>query len=191
MSGSALIVIDVQQSFLHRSYWDDTRLPPFRHALLALIAGARARGVPVVYVLHEDGDGPFAATSGHVQPMAWLPPAPDASFTKHVHNAFTDTGLQAWLAARGVDRLIISGIRTEQCCETTTRVGSDLGFTVDFVTEATLTFDMTHPHSGRVYSADDICQRTELVLAGRFAHIHTVASVLARLDADAANSTIL
>jgi nicotinamidase-related amidase len=187
MSRSALIVIDVQQSFLHRSYWDETRLPPFRHALLALIAGARARGVPVVYVLHEDGDGPFAAASGHVQPMAWLPPAPDATFTKHVHNAFTDTGLQAWLAARGIDRLIVSGIRTEQCCETTTRVGSDLGFTVDFVTEATLTFDMTHPHSGRVYSADDICQRTELVLAGRFAHIHTVASVLARLDADAAN----
>ena len=191
MSGSALIVIDVQQSFLHRSYWDDTRLPPFRHALLALIAGARARGVPVVYVLHEDGDGPFAAASGHVQPMAWLPPAPDATFTKHVHNAFTDTGLQAWLAARGIKRLIVSGIRTEQCCETTTRVGSDLGFTVDFVTEATLTFDMTHPHSGRVYSADDICQRTELVLAGRFAHIHTVASVLARLDADAANQAIL
>jgi hypothetical protein len=46
---------------------------------------------------------------------------------------------------------------------------------------------MTHPHSGRVYSADDIRQRTELVLAGRFADIHTVASVLARLDADAAN----
>ncbi len=63
-------------------------------------------------------------------------------------------------------------------------MGSDLGFAVDYVTEATLTFAMPHPHSGRVYSADDIRQRTELVLAGRFADIHTVASVLARLDAE-------
>jgi len=135
--------------------------------------------VPVIYVLHEDGDGPFAAASGHVQPMAWLPPAPDATFTKHVHNAFTDTGLQAWLAARGIDRLIVSGIRTEQCCETTTRVASDLGYTVDFVADATLTFAMTHPRDGRRYSSEEIKARSELVLAGRFARIASVEEALA------------
>jgi nicotinamidase-related amidase len=184
MSRSALLVIDVQDSFLQRPYWDAAALPAFRDKLLALIAGARARGLPVVYVLHEEGDGPFGAASGLVRPMAWLPDGADVTFTKHVHNAFTDTGLQAWLAARGIDRLIVSGIRSEQCCETTTRVGSDLGFAVDYVSEATLTFAMTHPVSGRVYSPEDIIARTELVLAGRFAEIHSVDSVLARLDAE-------
>ena len=184
MSRSALLVIDVQQSFLHRPYWDERELPAFRQALLALIAGARARGVPVIYVLHEDGDGPFAAASGHVQPMAWLPPAPDATFTKHVHNAFTDTGLQAWLAARGIDRLIVSGIRTEQCCETTTRHASDLGWQVDYVTEATLTWDMKN-EDGSVLTAAQIRQRTATVLKDRFARICTVAQALDRAATNA------
>jgi len=48
---------------------------------------------------------------------------------------------------------------------------------VDYVTEATLTFPMTHP-DGRRYSAADIKARTELVLAGRFARIVTVAEAL-------------
>lgn len=186
MSKSALIVIDVQDSFLHRPFWNDAELPRYRTNQLALIAGAQARGVPVVYVLHQnlDGDGAFSAASGLVRLMDWMPDAASVTFTKHVHNAFTDTGLQAWLDARGIQRLIISGIRTEQCCETTTRVGSDLGYEVDFVSEATLTFAMTHPLSGRVYSPQEITAKTELVLHERFATISTVAAVLARLDAE-------
>lgn len=185
MSQSALIVIDVQQSFQHREFWDEADLPAYRQQQLALIAGAKARGVPIVYILHQnpDGDGPFSAASGHVRLMDWMPAdAANVTFIKHVHNAFTDTGLQAWLDAHGITRLIISGIRSEQCCETTSRVGSDLGYQVDYVSEATLTFAMTHPVTGRVYSPQQIIEKTELVLAGRFAEIHTVASVLARLD---------
>lgn len=178
---AALLVIDVQDSFLQRDYWDETALPPFRQHVLMLIAGARAAGIPVVYVLHEDGDGPFAAASGFVRPMDWLPANPDAIFIKHVHNAMLDSGLQPWLAERGIGKLLVSGIRTEQCCETTTRVASDLGFAVDFVSEATLTFAMRHPLSGKLFSADEIREKTELVLAGRFADIVTVEQALARL----------
>jgi nicotinamidase-related amidase len=112
--------------------------------------------------------------------MDWLPDTHAVEFHKHVHNAFTDTGLDRWLRGRKVDRLIVSGIRTEQCCETTTRVASDLGYAVDFVTEATLTFAMTHP-GGRTYATEEIKEKTELVLAGRFASIRTVAECLASL----------
>ncbi|MBV8679755.1 MAG: isochorismatase family protein [Aquitalea sp.] len=181
MNKAALLVIDVQDSFLQRDYWDAAALPPFRDKVLSLIAGARVAGVPVVYVLHEDGDGPFAEASGLVRPMAWLPAGPDAIFIKHVHNAMLDSGLQPWLAERGIDTLLVSGIRTEQCCETTTRVASDLGFAVDFVSEATLTFAMRHPQSGRLYSPAEIREKTELVLAGRFASIVTVEQALSRL----------
>jgi len=178
MNKAALLVIDVQDSFLQRDYWDAAALPPFRDKVLSLIAGARVAGVPVVYVLHEDGDGPFAEASGLVRPMAWLPAGPDAIFIKHVHNAMLDSGLQPWLAERGINKLLVSGIRTEQCCETTTRHASDLGYEVDYVTEATLTFPMTHA-SGTVFSVDDIKKRSELVLDGRFARIATVEEALA------------
>lgn len=109
---------------------------------------------------------------------------PDVTFHKSRHSAFAGTGLEIWLTQRGINRLIVSGIRTEQCCETTTRHASDLGYSVDYITEATLTFPMTHP-SGTVFSADDIRKRTELVLAGRFARIATVSGALAPLKAAA------
>ncbi len=175
---TALLIIDVQQSFLHRPYWSDAELPRFQNAILRLDAGSRALGIPVVHVLHCDEDGPFRMDSGWVKPMDWLPGEPAVTFIKHVHNAFTDTGLDAWLRERGIQRLIVCGIRTEQCCETTTRVASDLGYAVDFVTEATLTFAMTHQPSGQVFSPQEIATRTELVLAGRFARIASVSETM-------------
>jgi nicotinamidase-related amidase len=102
---------------------------------------------------------------------------PDAVFHKHRHSALVGSGLPVWLTERGIRRLIVSGIRTEQCCETTTRHASDQGFDVDFVSEATLTFAMT-ARDGRVWSAAEIKARTELVLADRFARIATVEQAL-------------
>ena len=78
-----------------------------------------------------------------------------------------------------MQRLIISGIRTEQCCETTTRHASDEGWAVDFVADATLTFDMATPSGGQL-SAAQIKERTATVLAGRFATLCTVQQALAR-----------
>jgi nicotinamidase-related amidase len=82
-----------------------------------------------------------------------------------------------WLVQNRIQRLIVSGIRTEQCCETTTRHASDLGYLVDYVTEATLTFPMMDRH-GRVWSPQEIKDRTELVLEDRFARIVTVEEAL-------------
>jgi nicotinamidase-related amidase len=98
-----------------------------------------------------------------------------------VHNALLESGLDAWLREEGITHLIIAGMRTEQCCETTTRVASDIGYNVTFVTEATMTFPMTHA-SGEVFSTDSIKRHTELVLADRFATITDVDGALAELD---------
>ncbi|WP_250530126.1 isochorismatase family protein [Caballeronia sp. ATUFL_F1_KS4A] len=176
---SALVIIDVQESFRHMPDWSDTDLPAFKEAVLRLDRGAREAGVPVVHIFHVGKAGPFKKESGFVKPLDWLPASPDVVFEKHTHNAFTDTGLDLWLRRRQIDHLVIAGIRTEQCCETTTRVASDIGYTVDYVTEATLTFPMTHAISGRVYSTSEIKAHTELVLQGRFARIATTDDALA------------
>jgi nicotinamidase-related amidase len=183
---AALLVIDVQASFTQMPFWSQGLHAPFQTALLALDAGCRARAVPVVHIYHVGQSGAFAADSGFVKPLDWLPGNPAARFEKHTHNAFTDTGLDLWLRRQGVGRLIISGIRTEQCCETTARVGADLGYAVDFVSQATLTFPMTHAGSGQTFSAADITTRTELVLADRFARIVDVPQCLAGLPGAAA-----
>ncbi|MDB5654891.1 MAG: isochorismatase-like protein [Tardiphaga sp.] len=178
MSDSALIVIDVQESFRHREFWNEAPAAAFIERQQALIDGARAAGIPVVQVFHVTEGGPFSETSGLVTTLAPLDIAPDAVFRKRRHSALVGSGLDVWLIANGIRRVIVSGIRTEQCCETTTRHASDLGYAVDFVGEATLTFPMTDA-AGRAWSAAEIRARTELVLAGRFARIATLQQALA------------
>ncbi|EOV9657496.1 isochorismatase family protein [Cronobacter turicensis] len=179
MTRTALINIDTQQSFFHRSYWREDDFPAFCEAINTLIAGCEARNVPIVDVFHVDEDKMFTLASGFVAPMPFLRHRASATFHKHVHNAFTDTGLDLWLRQRDINHLIICGIRTEQCCETTTRIASDLGYRVTFVSEATLTFPMTW--KGVTLDADALRHRTETVLAGRFAVISSVAQCLESL----------
>ncbi len=123
---------------------------------------------------------PSAVESGHVRPITGLAHfEAAATFTKHRHSALVNSGLDVWLTQNGIGRLIVTGIRTEQCCETTTRHASDLGWQVDYVTDATLTFDMVQP-DGKPLSAADIKARTATVLHGRFATVCTVAHALER-----------
>lgn len=177
MSDTALLVIDVQESFRHAPYWSDADVPPFIERLQTLIDGARRRNILIAQVFHLRENSPFAPDSGFVKTLAPLVIQPDAVFHKRKHSALVGTGLEVWLTQQGIRRLIISGIRTEQCCETTARHASDLGWTVDYVTEATLTFEMTDP-TGRVHSSEDIKAHTEMVLTQRFARIASVEQAL-------------
>lgn len=177
MSDTVLLVIDAQESFRDAPYWSAAEVPVFIDRLQALVDGSKDHGFPVLQVFHTALTGPFSLDSGKVRTLEPLVIQPDAVFHKTKHSALVGTGLDVWLTQRGIRRLIVSGIRTEQCCETTTRHASDSGWTVDYVTEATLTFAMTHA-DGREYSPAEIKARTELVLAGRFARIVTVDEVL-------------
>jgi len=176
-SDSALIVVDAQESFRQRPYWSDAEAPAYLAKQQALIDGAKARGIPVVQIFHVEDDGVFALPSGFVKTMSGLSIRPDAIFHKRSHSALVGSGLDVWLVQHGIRRLIVSGIRTEQCCETTTRHASDIGYQVDYVSEATLTFAMTDRH-GKRWTPAEITARTELVLDGRFARIATVEEAL-------------
>jgi nicotinamidase-related amidase len=191
---SALIVIDVQESFRHTPDWSEADLPAFRDAVLRLERGARENAVSVIHVFHVGKLPSFTRESGLVRPLDWLPDAPDAVFEKHTHNAFTDTGLDLWLRRHHIGHLVITGIRTEQCCETTARVASDLGYDVTFVIDATATSPIEHRDAPagrtpadivadpRTLNVADVMARTEYVLAGRFARIATVDELTAGLD---------
>jgi len=188
----ALIVVDVQESFRQREMWRAVSNPRIAERVGELAEAARAAGDLVVWVLHaEPGTGTvFDPASGHVRLLDELVPrAGEPVLTKTSHNAFTTTNLQQLLTSRGVREIVVCGIRTEQCCETTARVGSDLGFGVTFVTDATATFPSPHWSAPdglsveeiladpRTLSAEAMTERTEYALAGRFATIATVAGL--------------
>ncbi|CAB3835654.1 cysteine hydrolase family protein [Achromobacter denitrificans] len=183
----ALIVIDVQDSFRQRPFWDETEYPAFVEQIQSLIDAAAARDMPVLQVFHtsvsNDPANPFSLASGHVRTLKELRIHPTAVFHKTVHSSLyakdaDGASLHDWLNGHGIEEVVICGIRTEQCCETTSRHASDAGFKVVFPTDATLTFAMQSP-SGRHYTPAEIRDSTELVLQGRFARIARAADALA------------
>jgi nicotinamidase-related amidase len=189
---NALIVIDVQESFRQRPLWQAISNPEIAGDVARLVDSARARGDLVVWVLHsEPGSGTtFDPASGHVRLIPPLEPhAGEPVLTKTAHNAFTTTNLQQLLTQRGITEVTICGLRTEQCCETTARVASDLGYRVTFVTGATATNPIPHRDAPadqtvaelladpRTLPARAVIERTEYALAGRFATIATIAEV--------------
>ncbi|MDQ1034054.1 nicotinamidase-related amidase [Streptomyces sp. V3I8] len=185
----ALIVIDVQESFRARPLWATISDPKIADRVNRLVRIARQAGDLVVWVLHcEPGSGDvFDPALGHVRLMEELERAEDEPLIhKTSHNAFTTTNLQQLLTERGIRELTVCGIRTEQCVETTTRVASDLGHQVTFVTDATATNPIPHRDApadqsvadlladSRTLPAEEVIRRTEYALAGRFATIATV-----------------
>jgi nicotinamidase-related amidase len=184
---TCLIVIDAQESFRHRPYYTEHDMPAYLSAQNALIEGCAAQGVPVVRIFHVDGpkttDNAFAMESGHIKAIKSLADfAAVATFHKNRHSALVGTGLEVWLHQNQIGKIIVSGIRTEQCCETTTRHASDMGYEVDYALDATLTWDMQQP-DGKTLSAADIKMRTATVLQERFANVCSVQAALAQLTA--------
>lgn len=185
----ALVVIDVQKSFQQRPNWAAVSDPAIVKQVDRLVSAAREAGDLVIWILHSEPEtgNVFDPALGHVQLMDGLVPLDsEPIITKTSINAFTTTNLQQTLTSRGIRELVICGIQTEQCCETTTRLASDLGYDVTFVTDATATFPIAHRDAPAnrtldelladpsTLSTDEIIRRTEYAIAGRFATIRSV-----------------
>lgn len=175
---TALLVIDAQESFrVDADDWASTHNPDVLDRIGRLVEAARGRGEQVVWILHQEpGSGDeFDPASGAVRVMSELQPDDtEPLLRKTTINAFASTDLEQVLRTAGAERLVICGIRTEQCVETTTRAAADLGFDVAYVADATTTSAIGS------LSAADIVERTVAVLEGReFATIVTTDVVVA------------
>lgn len=190
---SALLVIDVQESFrADAGRWSRRGNPEFEANVDRLIRAYRAAGFPVIFFLHTDPDPYFGQDDPEFRLMDFLSPLPsEPVLVKNTRNCFTSTNLAELLAARGVRRLAIAGIQTEQCCETTARLAADLGYDVDFVLEATQTFPIRHSDPGvdEELSTADIFHRTGFALRKRFARIAAVRVLEQELEGAAAPSS--
>jgi nicotinamidase-related amidase len=182
--------------------WAASSAPDIADRVARLVTAARAAGDLVVWVLHtEPGTGgAFDPALGLVRLIDGLVPRDgDPVLTKTSHNAFTTTNLQQLLTMHGVRHVMVSGIRTEQCCETTARVASDLGYEVTFVIDATATNPIENPDAapGRsveeiladpaTLSVEEVIRRTRYALSGRFATVKTVDDVVGEVAAGVAS----
>jgi len=187
ISESVLLVIDAQDSFKLGDRWARRDNKEFEKNVATLVELYRQHNLPVIYFLHTDEDAGFERGSPHFRLMDFLSPLnSEPVLHKDTRNVFTSTGLPALLLEKGVRRVVITGIQMEQCCETSARVAADLGYAVDFVTEATMTFPIpNHDRPGEELGVEAIRERTEYALRRRFATIASVKSIAEELQGDA------
>ena len=96
-----------------------------------------------------------------------------------MHSSFHgDVDLDTWLRERGTGAIAVCGIQTNFCCETTARIGSDLGYDVLFVLDATHTFDVA-AGDGEAVPAAAIARMTAINLQDEFAEVVTTTTACA------------
>ena len=184
MERVALIVVDVQQGF-DDPVWGKRNNPGCERNIAALIEAWRANDQPIVFVRHDspEEDSPFQPGRRGNDFQDILAGEPDLLVAKSVNSSFHgEPDLAAWLRAEGIDRIAVCGIQTNMCCETTARVGANLGFETDFVLDATHTFDLP-AHGGGTISADELSRVTASNLDPEFGRVVDTREALAGLAA--------
>ena len=180
--GVAVLVIDLQQEFARRTAAGWPRSNPGAEAQVArVLAWARAGGVPVIHIHHDDPDpqSGFRLAIPGGQPMPCAEPHPDETVVvKHQSSAFADTGLAGLLSARGIDRLIVVGAAINYCVSSTIRSARDAGLAVDLVEDAVFGFGIPMA-TGAEADADTILRATLATLGAGFARRVTTAGLTA------------
>jgi ureidoacrylate peracid hydrolase len=158
---TALLVIDMQNAFVAPG--SPIEVPAAREIVAPinrLAAALRSRGVPVIWVMHENQEGgrdwagffdAFVAPGKREQAAAaleagsrlqalWpqLEVAPnDLRVAKNRYSAFIKNDFQKTLHERGIDTLLIAGTKTNVCCECTARDAMMLDFKVVLLSDCT------------------------------------------------------
>jgi len=187
----ALLVVDVQCGFDDAEYWGPRNNPECEDNIAALLAAWRDRSRPVAFARHDSTEASSPLRPG--QPGNNFKPIvigyPDLLVTKHVNSCFHgQPDLDGWLRERQLDGFVLSGITTNHCCETTARVGANLGHQVLLALDATYTFDRPAP-DGSVVTADELTRVTATNLHGEFATVVSTAQLLAPRGAAGGHAT--
>lgn len=180
----ALVVIDVQAGFDDPA-WGTPNNPDALDNVARLVRGWQDADQPIILVRHDSlkPQSPLApGTPGNAFYPILDNVEPSLLVTKTVNSAFHgDVDLHAWLVANAIDSVVLAGIQTNMCVETTARVGGNLGHRIGVALDATRTFDLAGP-DGASLSADELTRSTATNLhGGGFARIVTTSDALGEL----------
>jgi nicotinamidase-related amidase len=128
---TALLVIDMQRSLLDEGPWNSSTV---LERILHLVTLARSKAAPIAFIKDR-----------RVKPdqrldNSLVPSETDGVIEKNFCDSFLNTPLEAWLNERAIHRLVVVGMQTDYCIDTTCRRAASLGFAVDLVKDAHTTF---------------------------------------------------
>nr|WP_314542198.1 cysteine hydrolase family protein [uncultured Massilia sp.] len=178
----ALIVIDMQKGMADPLLARNN--PDAEERIAALLAAWRRAGAPVIHVRHisRTPGSPFWPGQHGAEFQERFKPADDAHVVdKNVPDCFIQSGLERWLRVRGIERLVIVGVSTNNSVEASARTAGQLGFDVQVVSDATFAFDK-HDYGGTLRSAQDVHLMALANLDGEYARVVDTAGALAALQ---------
>lgn len=168
----ALLVIDVQNEYFTGKL--PVSYPPGSiYNILKVMDVATQLGLPVIVIQHS-AITPVAplfrkgSQEWELHPNITQRPH-DLLIEKHLPGSFTNTNLEAWLRTKGVDNVVITGYMTQMCCDTTARQAFHLGFSVEFLSDATGTLDIKND-AGSV-SGEELHRAILVTQAMRFSKV--------------------
>src|ERR1700719_471260 len=191
---TALINIDMQNCFVENSPLAAPRGMEILPRINKLAEACRKEGALVIHTVHVvRPDGSNTGVMGEIipaiaaglinkgNPKAGLHPGivvgpKDIVLEKPRYGAFTGTDLELILRNKGIDTVIITGICTNVCCETTAREANMRDYKVFFISDATATFNTPE------VSADQIQPVVLATLKAAFAQIENTASMIRKLE---------
>lgn len=179
---TALIVIDVQIG-MDDPVWGERNNPGAEANIARLLTSWRESDRPIFHIQHLSTNeqsplrpgAPGVEIKDEAKPL-WHEPV----ITKRVNSAFIGTDLETRLRQRGIATVVICGLTTNHCVETTTRMAGNLGFLTYLAGDACATFDRVGP-DGVPYSAAQIHAVSLASLHGEFATVSSTSALIAEL----------
>jgi nicotinamidase-related amidase len=167
-----LLVIDVQKGFRDQDYWGLSANPDVYSNVESLLKLWRSKSWPVVLVRHNSANpnSPLAPGGDGNALEEFLSGPNDAVIQKSVNSAFYGTpDLHLWLTKRNLRSVVICGITTNYCCETTARMAGNLGYKVQFAIDATTAFSVKL--GDQEFTGSAVMAMTAANLDGEFAQV--------------------
>lgn len=168
---TALVIIDVQEamfSYPDMKLYDEEGV---MNRIISLLHKARAAGTTVVYIQHTEDQEYTKGTSTWEISGRITPQEGELVIEKPTWDAFHQTRLHEELQQRGITDLVICGMQSEFCVDSTTRRAFSMGYSSVLVEDANSTFD------NRSLSGGQIVKHHNSVLGGRFAKLRKAQEV--------------
>jgi len=143
MKDTVLLVVDVQTALiLAHPYNEEKMINNIKH----LILFCREKNIEIVYIQHDGGTGDELEcdSDGWQIYKDITPHLGEKIFDKHYNSAFKSTGLKDYLDSKNIKNIILVGMQTEYCMDTTCKIAFEYGYNIIIPEETTSTYDNSY-----------------------------------------------
>lgn len=155
---TALVIIDIQNDYFPGGTMELASADETASKAANILSYFRRKEMPVIHVQHialQEGATFFLPNTKDAEIHKIVTPLKtEKVITKNFPNSFRDTELSDYLKENNISKLILCGMMTDVCVDSTTRAAMDFGFENTIITDAVTTRD--REYNGTVIPAEQV-----------------------------------